>query len=282
MGLELFENRILTIATMHRKEQVIQPLLEKSLQVKCIVPSQIDTDVLGTFSGEVERKNDPISTLRLKCELGFQLTKTDLVIASEGSFGQHPHLFFSKANEEVVMLKDRLNKLEILGSHLTTETNFDGQEVIALEEVIAFAEKNLFPSHGMILKPSQHAKTGIEKGIVEINQLTTSAEAFLKKSGICWIESDMRAMYNPTRMRAIQVATSNLIQKLESLCPSCQYPGFWISDVTIGLPCSLCGSATRSTYSHTYHCSHCQYEEEKKFPYSKQLEDPMYCDSCNP
>ena len=282
MGLQLFENRTLTIATMHQKEQVIQPLMEKNLHLKCIVASQINTDILGTFSGEIERKLDPVSTLRLKCELGFQLTETDLVIASEGSFGQHPHLFFAKANEEIVMIKDQLNQLEVVASCLTTETNFDGQEVHSLKEVLSFAEKNLFPSHGMILKTSQNDHTNIEKGIIDYRDLTALAEASLRKNGSLWIETDMRAMYNPTRMRAIQKATGNLIQKLKSLCPSCQYPGFWITEAKCGLPCSLCGSATKSTYAHIYHCSKCAYEEEKKFPHSRQFEDPMYCDFCNP
>lgn len=282
MGSALFRNKSLVISTMHQKERVIRPILEKSLAVRCMPPIQIDTDVLGTFSGEIERKNDPITTLRLKCELGFQLSGSDLAIASEGSFGQHPYLFFSKANEEMVLLKDRLNTIEIIGSHLTTETNYDSQEVNSLKQIMEFAERNLFPSHGMILKATQDSKTCIEKGIMELKHLRTLAQQFLRKNSTIRIETDMRALYNPTRMSAIEKATENLIQKATSLCPSCEYPGYWIVEAISGLPCSQCGLATQSTYSHRYGCIKCMYEEERKFPYSKQVEDPMYCDFCNP
>ncbi len=78
----MFKGRTLLIATKHRKEQVISPILEEALGVKCIVSENIDTDVLGTFTGEVERTNSPLETARMKCEL-----------ASEGSFGSHPYLF---------------------------------------------------------------------------------------------------------------------------------------------------------------------------------------------
>lgn len=267
---------------MHGKEAVIGPILEKSLQVNCRLVPGINTDILGTFSGEIERKQDPLDTLRLKCELGFDLTRADLVIANEGSFGQHPHLFFAKANEELVMLKDRRNQLEIVASHLTTDTNFDGREITTESEALEFAGKAHFPSHGLLLKEQEHSKTCIGKGITQQEHLLALVCKQLKASGKLWIETDMRALYNPTRMLAIQQATKNLVRKLESKCPSCNYPGFWIAQIKDGLPCSQCGSATRSTYSQIYQCQHCMYEKEKKFPYSKQYEDPMYCDFCNP
>ena len=223
---------------MHGKETVIGPIMEKSLQVNCRLVPGINTDILGTFSGEIERKQTPVDTLRLKCELAFDLTGTDLAIANEGSFGQHPHLFFAKANEELVMLKDRRYQLEIVASHLTTDTNFDGREITTESEALEFAKRVLFPSHGLILKGQQHANTCIEKGIMQQEHLLTILRKHLPATGKLWIETDMRALYNPTRMLAIQQATQNLVRKLESKCPSCHYPGFWIARVKDGLPCS--------------------------------------------
>lgn len=282
MGIELFKHRTLAIATMHGKEQVIRPLMEKSLQVNCMLIPQINTDALGTFSGEVEREGNPIDTLRLKCELGFKLTGADLVIANEGSFGQHPHLFFAKANQELVMIKDKRNHLEIVASHLTTETNFDGREVTDKQQVLEFAEKALFPSHGLILKAQQHAKTCIKKGITAYEDLLTLTTKHLETEGKIWLETDMRALYNPTRMLVIEEAIRQLVQKLKSECPVCHYPGFWISEIKDGLPCMQCGFATRSTYAHIYRCEHCLHEKELYFPHFRRYEDPMYCDFCNP
>ena len=61
----MFHNRRLIIATQHHKEKVIAPLFEEKLGVHCFTDSQLNTDVLGTFSGEVERNNDPITTARI-------------------------------------------------------------------------------------------------------------------------------------------------------------------------------------------------------------------------
>lgn len=92
----------------------------------------------------------------------------------------------------------------------------------------------------------------------------------------------MRAMYNPTRMSVIEKATGKLLDKINSQCPSCNMPGFDITDTKRGLPCSWCGNPTRSIVSVISRCKHCGYEMEKKYPDNKKFEDPMYCDECNP
>jgi hypothetical protein len=58
----MFKGRSLLIATKHEKEQIIGPIFEKELGVTFSVPDHFDTDVFGTFTGEVERKADPITT----------------------------------------------------------------------------------------------------------------------------------------------------------------------------------------------------------------------------
>ncbi|MFM8711078.1 MAG: DUF6671 family protein, partial [Sphingomonadales bacterium] len=88
----LFTGRKLLIATKHKKEIVLSPLLEAALGVHCFTDDRLDTDLLGTFTGEIERLDDPLTTARKKCEQGMALTGCDLAVASEGSFGAHPSL----------------------------------------------------------------------------------------------------------------------------------------------------------------------------------------------
>ena len=85
------------VATKHGKEKVIAPILERSLGVKVLSTTNLDTDRFGTFSGEVERKGTPLEVARAKCEAALKLTGADLAVASEGSFGPHPELFFAAA-----------------------------------------------------------------------------------------------------------------------------------------------------------------------------------------
>jgi len=282
MGLEMFLNRNLVIATMHEKEQVIAPILESELGVQCSIFSDLNTDILGTFTGETERISDPISTVRAKCMLVFEQSNADLAVASEGSFGAHPDIFFAKANEEIVMFKDRKLGLEIVGKVLTTDTNFDGKEIQSIKELRDFADTALFPSHGLIMRPFQNSKENITKGIRNYETLERTFETYISQHGAAWVETDMRAMHNPTRMEVIRKATINLIEHIESLCPVCETPGFVARQTNLGLPCSLCSRPSKSVLSIHFACSACSYSENRPRPDDKSHEDPMYCDFCNP
>ncbi len=278
----MFEGRSLFIATRHCKEQVLAPLLEQSLGVRCFTDPGLDTDALGTFSGEVPRKSDPLQTAREKCRMGMEKSGCDLVLASEGSFGPHPHLFFVPGNEELLLLIDAKNDLEIRAHCLSADTNFGGQEVFYESELLEFARGARFPSHGLILRKSQDETDGMAKGITDQNRLLYVFKDLKTQYGAAYVETDMRALYNPTRMRVIGEAAQQLLTRIQSLCPRCQSPGFWVSEAIPGLPCSQCGRPTRSTYAHLYQCQKCHFQEKREFPHQKTWEDPGYCDFCNP
>ncbi|NRB60333.1 MAG: hypothetical protein HRU50_10415 [Winogradskyella sp.] len=280
--MDLFKDRRLIIATKHKKEAVIAPILEGKLGVKCFIDPEFDTDELGTFSGEIERKNNPLDTARQKCLKAMESNNCDLGIASEGSFGQHPTLFFASADEELLIFIDKKNKLEIVAKVLSTDTNFNGKEVLSEIELLEFAESAKFPSHGLILKKSKSETSDMIKGITTIEDLKRGFQYLHSKYKSVFVETDMRAMYNPTRMKVIETTTNKIAEKINSICPNCQKPGFGIMDYTKGLPCDLCGSPTNSTLSVTYSCKHCDFSEEKLYPNNKQTEDPMYCNFCNP
>ncbi len=278
----MFQDRKLVIATKHEKEKVIAPLLENALGVSCFVVENFDTDELGTFTGEIERKLDPIASARKKCLMAMELAHCDLGIASEGSFGPHPSMFFISADDEFLIFIDKKNKVEIVVREVSTETNFDGKEISTEKELLAFADSVGFPTHALILRKAKAEITDIIKGISHIDLLKNTFNELLEKHEMVYVETDMRALYNPSRMKVIEAATQKLIDKINSFCPQCGTPGFGITDAKRGLTCSLCGSPTNSTLSYLYVCQHCQYEMEEMYPHSKTTEDPMYCDSCNP
>lgn len=278
----MFKGRNLVIATKHEKERVIAPVLELELGVTCFTTSTLNTDEWGTFSGEVERKDDPIMTARKKCFRAMDLTNCDLAVASEGSFGPHPSLYFVPADDEFLLFIDRKNNLEIVVRELSTETNFNGAEVLSDLQLNDFARKANFPSHGLIMRKSKKDFQDIVKGITIPEQLYLNFGNFLVNFGGAYIETDMRAMYNPTRMKVIGNAAVNLANKINNLCSSCGTPGFGITDAKRGLLCELCNLPTNNVKSHFYTCQKCFYTEEIKFPIGKVAEDPMYCNFCNP
>ncbi len=280
--MQMFKGRNLLIATKHEKEKAIAPILEKELGVKCLVTPDFDTDKLGTFTGEIDRIDDPITTARNKCLLAMELINCDLVIASEGSFGAHPTIYFVPADDEFLLFMDKQNGLEIIARELSTETNFNGAEIKTEEELIEFAKNAEFPSHGLIIRKTKDDFSEIVKGITNAEHLNNTFKHFISRYGKAFIETDMRAMYNPTRMEVIKKATIKLADKINSLCPGCNTPGFGITDAKQGLPCELCNFPTRSTLSYIYKCQNCSYIKEKKYPKGKFVENPVYCDICNP
>lgn len=277
-----FQNRTIKIVTKHHKEKVIGPVIEKELGIAWEHLSNIDTDQLGTFTGEVERTLDPLETLRQKCNLGFQKEEDAIVIATEGSFGNHPTIFYATAGEELILLKDKKNDIEIMERVVTLQTNFNSAKITNTLELENFLGKVKFPSHYIIIKASEKDFTNMVKGIQDYKEAFTIFNRFVAIHGYCIVETDMRAYSNPTRMAVIQELTQKLVKKIQATCPRCSCPGYGIVDAKLGLPCSQCQQPTKSILAHQYHCQKCAASSLVTFPFGKQKEDPMYCDYCNP
>ena len=277
-----FKGRKVVIATKHKKEEAIAPILENELGLICVTLNGLDTDLLGTFSGEVARLDDPVTTLRKKCQMAIEVSGINLAIASEGSFGAHPTIFFAHADDELIMLMDKENDIEITERELSLETNFNGTEVKSVDELIEFANRIGFPAHGIILKKAKENLSGMIKESGSLKDLIENYHSIKYFDHSAYAETDMRAMRNPTRMKVIVKATNKLVGKINTLCPHCAIPGFGVVDTVKGLPCEICCLPTKSTLKHIYRCQKCNFQMEKEFPFEKRTEDPRYCDYCNP
>ena len=173
----MFQGRKLLVATKHQKELIIGPVLEKVLGVGIQLAQNIDTDTFGTFSGEIKRLDDALSTARQKCNAALTNTHYDLAIASEGSFGAHPTLFFSQVNEELVLLVDKKNNREYFERVVSLATNSNQADISNEEQLIAFAKHAQFPSHALILRKSVADFTEMYKGITGIAELACVTNA---------------------------------------------------------------------------------------------------------
>lgn len=278
----MFEGRSLFIATNHRKESAIQPILERELNVNCFSIPMFNTDQFGTFSGEIERSQSPVDTLKAKCQLGFEVTGCDLVIATEGSFGAHPDLPFCAAHDELILLMDFKNSVSFSARILTTETNFQGKKIRSEEELIAFGESIDFPNQAIILRNEEQSMLYLKKGINDWDELLTAFRLCMRRHDNVFVETDMRAMHNPLRMKHIEQLTLKLITQLKVLCPSCEMPGYGVTSVLPGLPCWICETPTSSVLKHVLTCTDCQHQEEVYFPNGRQTEEPTFCPACNP
>jgi hypothetical protein len=278
-----FADRLAVIATMHRKELAIAPILQTSLGTRVTVPNDFNSDLFGTFTRDIDRPANQVETAKLKAEKALELIDTDLAIASEGSFFPHP-MFGIAYNREIVLLLDQKHNFAVYGESLSPDTNFRHQVISSYEQAYEFALKVGFPNHAIVLRQDAQtsAKETIYKGITSESLLKESVNEMLQRSPQIHIETDMRALYNPTRMKNIVKATEDLVRKLQQLCPNCNFVNFDVVAKIKGLPCNLCGLPTQVTRAHVYGCDRCQFRQEQLFPNGMQTADPMYCSYCNP
>lgn len=277
---DVFAQRKLLIVTKHEKEIVIAPLLESALEVEAVTLPDFDTDQFGTFTREVKRPGDMLETARRKLNVGLDQAGLDLGVASEGSFGPHPSHPLLTSNFELILLIDRLNNYEIRGHYRTNQTNFAGLRVDSVSAALAFATKIGFPNHGLIVRASEHSNRLIKKNITDEASLIRTVEKMLQSPfrRHIFLETDMRADQNPTRMQAIAAAAENLIQNLASPCPECSAPGFMITDLKRGQPCRWCQRPTDQPQAEIWSCASCHHQQSKDLEASA---DPKYCDHCN-
>lgn len=279
--MSVFEYRSFAVATMHEKEKVLGPILAQAFGMKCL-DLNLNTDLFGTFSGEVERTDSPIDTARKKCDAAYQASGIDLVLASEGSFGPHPSHAFLPCNEETLLLKDYKNHLEIAVRSISLKTNFASLDAAKEDDLPSFLQQTKFPNHALIVKKAAQAHPEMVKGITNEALLFETIAQFKQQFGSFYLETDMRAMYNPTRMAHIAELGQKLVEQMKSTCPACNCPGFSVSDIVRGLPCENCFRPTEGVLQHVYLCQKCKKSQIVDLPNGKAYEDPMYCDFCNP
>lgn len=274
------------IATMHGKERVIAPLLAEALGLDCIVPSAFNTDRFGTFTREIERTGSQLDAARAKIAAAFEHAPSARVaIASEGSFGPHPWIPFAPLGRELVLLADRQTGLEIAGHDATMDTNFAHVVVDGPTAAFAFAERVRFPEQGLIVmgcRGDQPAPDiALWKGVVAADGLDRAVREVVALCGAAFVETDMRAHFNPTRMQAIERATRDLIRRFRSRCPACAYPGFDVTERVPGLPCEWCGEPTQVIKAEVLICAACGHRIERSVG-DRVTADPGQCNGCNP
>jgi hypothetical protein len=142
-----------------------------------------------------------------------------------------------------------------------------------------------FPTHGIVVRPNQgNSDSILFKGITNEGVLDEAVRRCINASedGKALIETDMRAMYNPTRMKAIEKAAINLLHKLESVCPVWSWPGLEVTEWLKGPPCENCFRPTKHVLKHICTCKKCNYRNEMEYPGGRMYCEAQFCDFCNP
>ncbi|AZG75889.1 DUF6671 family protein [Methylocystis rosea] len=278
-------NRTAVIATMHRKEEAVAPALMSTLGLIVTSTPGLDTDQFGTFSGEIPRNGAMLDVAMRKARLGMSAAGAPLGLASEGSFGPHPAIPYIPAGMELLVFVDDESGIFVTESLVTEKTNYDHRVISPGEASDAFLQRIGFPTHGLIVRPNEgEAASALAKGIVDSDSLRRAIEAAaaVSSDGRARMETDMRAHFNPTRMRSLAILAERLAQRLARQCPACGAPGFGRTGSRAGLLCEACGTPTALVVAEILGCPACDYTEERLRRDGLQRAPPQHCPLCNP
>jgi hypothetical protein len=276
-----YQGRQVALLTQHGKERVIASALEVALGCRVGRVAGYDTDLLGTFTRDIPRAGTQIEAARKKARIGMDLSGLPIGLASEGSFGPDPFIGMFSWNVEMIIWIDDMLGIEVVGV-ASGETNFSHLLTANWEEAETFAHAASFPEHGLVVRPQHEDDPRVRKDIAEWETLR---EAFRwacgeADNGCAFLEIDMRAHMNPTRMKMIGQAAQDLARKLCSLCPICDAPGFQLAERVPGLPCEDCGTPTREARADIHHCVRCGHQVTLERPVTAA--PAGRCDWCNP
>lgn len=270
------------LTSKHQKLHLIQPHFKESLSLD-VVELPLDTDLLGTFSGEIERVLTPRETAIKKAKLGMQATGMSLGIASEGSIGPNPSVPWIQSDFELIVFVDAERDLVITETFLSHEIIATTIEISPEDSLETFLEKADFPRHALMAEPVDSHEPLIYKGINSLGGLHSAIADCASHSKInrVKLQSDLRAMHSPSRQLNIEKVGQLLAKRVAALCPACNTPGWGRTDYLYGVLCSDCGQENSEiAREEVLGCCLCDFTSAGKTINSEI--DPGRCNFCNP
>lgn len=281
-GPGLYRDQRVALLTQHGKERVIGPVLDAALGCRVERVTGYDTDLLGTFTRDIPRAGRQLEAARKKARIGMELADLPLGLASEGSFGLDPVAGMFPWNIEILLFIDDMLDMEIVA---VAQGQANSAQLLSTSwnDVETFANAAHFPEHYLVLRPESESDTRIRKGISDWSELKDAYAwaVSLSSNGRVFLEVDLRAYANPTRLSHIRLAALELAHRVRSLCPICSMPGFWTIQSVPGLPCQACGLPTRQIRAEIRGCLKCGHQVTHEHS-ERTYADPGQCDICNP
>ena len=268
------------LATKHEKGSIIAPEFLRVLGMN-VIEIEVDTDELGTFSGEVERIGTPREVAIRKAKLGISKSGQPRGLASEGSIGADFYIPFINFDIETLAFVDEEFGFEIVETYRSLDITAQKIEIFSASELEDFLEKADFPNHKLIVRNENKPITFSRKGISNYEELNRAIQNGLKLHPKIIIENDFRAHCSPSRQENIKKAAEKLALRLLNLCTECKTPGWGVVDYKRGLPCQMCGLESKeAAHSEILGCTKCNFRKNGKVLAEKI--DPSKCNFCNP
>ncbi|MDA8075052.1 MAG: hypothetical protein M0Z40_07440 [Actinomycetota bacterium] len=271
------------LATKHGKLPLIAPPLAHAVGLR-VEAVAVDTDALGTFTGDVPRQGPPLDTAIAKARLGMGAAGRALGVASEGSIGPDPAMPLVHVDREIVVLVDDANGIVVWESHSSWDVVARSTSAGPDEDLGPFLSRIHFPEHQLIVRPNRAAVHPIHKGICRLEHLTAAVAecAAASTDGMARVETDLRAHACPSRRAVIARAAERLAHRIASRCPACGAPGWGRVDVVLGVPCARCGTEVARPRAEIDGCAACEHRQTRSLVAPEVRADPEECAFCNP
>jgi len=264
------------LLSRHDKSATIGPVLQAGLDIQLVVTDAFDTDLLGTFSGEMARTLPAHRCGLRKAELACELTGLDVGIGSEGTFGPGPLGGLMAWHVELLVWHDRARNWTITG-RAQGPSQARREALTSVEQAAGFAA-GAPVGQGLIVRG--HGQ--IFKALHDPDAIFAAVSACLSghRDESASIEFDLRACHSPQRRARIEAATHDLVTRLLALCPRCGRPDFSPDVAEHGLPCADCAAPTPLVSATRAVCADCGYTTRQPVPAT--CADPACCPHCNP
>lgn len=269
-----------SLATRHDKLPLIGPSMTAILGVD-VRGSDVDTDSLGTFTGEIERVGTMFDVAVAKARLGMSKEGLSIGLASEGSIAPPPGVPWMVRDLELVVFVDDERNLAIGELASSYDIVTVSEVVTPFDDLHELATRADFPRHALIVRPSVRTDGFVVKGIRSWDELGRSVAEAARKSadGRVHVETDLRAHMCPSRRPTIEEAARKLALRMARTCARCECPGWGMMRFEAGAECTDCGAETPVIRSEVSGCASCGHEESVVIT---PTVDPSRCEWCNP
>ncbi len=265
----------LALLTQHDKARAIGPALEGA-DFAVFTVDGFDTDTLGTFTGETARRGSQLDAATFKARKACELSGERYGLGSEGSFGPEPYAGMSPWACELLVWWDAQEGRAVAAMVQGGATNYAQCTASNWTDAQAFLLGAQYPTHGIIVGKPFDAY--FSKDMEGPQELQTRVKEGLA-AGPVWLETDMRAHRNPTRMAMIAQCAQRLSDLLRRPCPGCARIGFGLESPVAGALCSQCGLPTLAMRAKRIQCGVCNFSLEEVV---RITVPPSQCNHCNP
>lgn len=266
------------LVTKHGKQHLLAPVFGVNgwnLEV-----AWADTDVLGTFSGDVPRRHSPLETVRRKAILGVGLGDAPWVVASEGTIrSAWPGLVY---DVELVVLASRDSRTLVVGRAVgygIRAVKFKVDSTTTEEEIIRRCADADLPRHHLLVAAPDHRDAAIG-ALARVDDVLDACHRLVRPQGTLIVQTDLRAHLCPSRQPVIIDAAKDLMNRMSQECPRCNAAGFGETDLIPGRSCADCGSPTQAAIAQRWVCPTCGFDEDR--PIKGESASPSHCSWCNP